>query len=99
MPPNPRLAGGRVELIGRLRREGARTHPDQATCGVPQTQEPHSGHARRVLTRPLPGSLETLRLDPVESVDLPSVMHGIQHDHWDLPLGLALVLGVGRPEL
>ena len=70
MPPNPRLAGGRVELIGRLRREGARTHPDQATCGVPQTQEPHSGHARRVLTRPLPGSLETLRLDPVESVDI-----------------------------
>ena len=53
MPPNPRLAGGRVELIGRLRREGARTHPDQATCGVPQTQEPHSGHTKRVLTRPL----------------------------------------------
>jgi hypothetical protein len=67
MPPNPGLAGGRVELIGRLRREGARTHPDQATRGVPQTQEPHSGHTRRVLTRPLSGSLETSRLDPAET--------------------------------
>jgi hypothetical protein len=24
---------------------------------------------------------------------------GVEHDHGDLPLGLALVIGVGRPEL
>jgi hypothetical protein len=48
-------------------------------------------------------SFDLSSIRPNESCVAPTALRpladSVQYDHWDLPLGLALVLGVGRPEL